>query len=73
MKTQNVVARVNGFTKTSETNPRVSSIVLTAALKLSFFSGNYFMICKKIISAKKLSISISLQISQHCVPFHVIR
>ena len=37
MKTQNVVARVNGFTKTSETNPRVSSMVLTDALKLSFF------------------------------------
>ena len=39
MKTQNVVARVNGFTKTSETNPRVKSIVLAAALKLSFFQA----------------------------------
>ena len=66
MKTQNVVARVNGFTKTSETNPRVSSIELTAAFKLSLFSDNYFMVCKKIISAKKLNISISLQTTQHC-------
>ena len=41
-------------------------IVLTAALKLSLFLGNYFMICKKIISAKKLSIPISLQTTQHC-------